>query len=99
MIVQLKLTPKARADLDAIWDYTLRRWGVVQAEIYLASLGKTMQLLVENPGLGTGIDHIKNGYRKFPAASHLLIFKVTPTVFEVVRVLHKSMDIELAFQN
>ena len=97
--MQLKLTPKARADLDSIWEYTAQQWGVDQAETYAASLGKTMQLLVENPGLGTRIDHIKNGYRKFPAASHLLIFKVTPTIFEVVRVLHKSMDIELALQN
>ena len=59
--MQLKLTPKARADLDAIWEYTVRQWSVEQAETYLASVGKTMQLLVENPGLGTEIYHIKGG--------------------------------------
>ena len=90
--MQLKLTPKARADLDAIWDYTVKQWNVEQAETYLASLGKTMQLLVENPGLGTRIDHVKSGYRKFPAASHLLIFKVTSSTVEIIRVLHKNMD-------
>ena len=94
MIVQLKLTPKARADLDAIWDYTARQWDEKQAEIYLASLGQTMQLLVENPGLGTKLDHVKSGYRKFPAASHLLIYKSTPTAIEVMRILHKRMDVE-----
>ena len=52
-----------------------------------------MQLLVESPGLGTKIDHVKSGYKKFPAASHLLIFKVTTTAIEIVRVLHKNMDI------
>ena len=92
--MQLRLTPKARADLDAIWEYTVRQWDVKQAESYLASLGQTMQLLLENPGLGSRIDHIKSGYKKFPAASHLLIFKSTPTAIEIVRVLHKSMDVE-----
>lgn len=92
--MQLKLTPRARADLDAIWDYSVRQWDEKQAETYLASLGQTMQLLVENPGLGTKIDHVKNKCRKFPAASHLLIYKTTPDAIEIVRVLHKSRDIE-----
>lgn len=92
--MQLKLTPKARADLDAIWDYTVRQWGVDQAETYLASLGKTMQLLVENPGLGTRIDYVKSGYRKFPAASHLLVYRANSNTIEVVRVLHKSMELD-----
>ena len=92
--MQLNLTPKARADLDAIWEYTVQQWNVEQAEIYLASLGKTMQLLVENPGLGTKIENVRGDYRKFPVASHLLIFKSTPTAIKIVRVLHKSMDAE-----
>ena len=91
--MQLKLTPRARADLDAIWDYSVRQWDEKQAETYLASIGQTTQLLVENPGLGTKIDHVKGGYKKFPAASHLLIFKSTPYAIEIVRVLHKSMDV------
>ena len=28
------LTPRARADLDEIWDYTADRWGLDQAETY-----------------------------------------------------------------
>ena len=95
--MQLKLTPKARADLDAIWEYTVRQWGVDQAETYLASLGKTMQLLADNPGLGTRIDYVKSGYRKFPAASQMLIYRVISNTIEIVRVLHKSMDVEGKF--
>ena len=90
----LKLSPKAHADLDAIWNYTVQQWNVEQAEIYLASLGKTMRLIADNPGLGTKIDQVKSGYLKFPAASHLLIYKSTPTAIEVIRILHKRMDVE-----
>ena len=92
--MQLRLSPKARADLDNIWDYTMQKWNVEQAETYLASLGKTMRLIADNPRLGTKIEHVKSGYRKFPAASHLLIYKSTPTAIEVIRILHKRMDVE-----
>lgn len=29
------LSPRVRDDLDAIWDYTVQRWGTDQAERYL----------------------------------------------------------------
>jgi toxin ParE1/3/4 len=91
---QLRLTPKARADLLAILDYTIQHWGEEQAEAYLLSLGETMKLLANQPGLGRRIDEIREGYFKFPAASHVLIYRTRPNIVEVVRVLHKSMDVE-----
>ena len=91
---QLGLTRKARADLDAIWNYTAQHWGEEQAEAYLLSLGETMQLLAKQPGLGRKIDDIREGYFKFPAASHIFIFRLTPGAIEIVRILHKSMDVE-----
>ena len=72
----------------------MQRWDVKQAEKYLASLGQTMQLLVEHSGLVTKIDNVKNGYKKLPPASHLLIFMATLGAVEIARVLHKSMDVE-----
>lgn len=91
---QLRLTPKARADLDAIWEYTVKHWGVEQAEAYLLSLGETIKLLSNQPGLGRNIDNIQDGYFKFPAASHIFIFRSQPDAIEIVRILHKSMDVE-----
>lgn len=91
---QLRLTSKARADLDAIWDYTVKHWGVEQAEAYLLSLGETMKLLANQPSLGRNIDSIREGYLKFPAASHIFIFRLKPDIVEIVRILHKSMDVE-----
>ena len=95
---ELKLTPGARADLDATWDYTATHWGVDQAEAYLLSLSETMQFLANQPGLGRNIDDIKTGYYKFLAASHILIFRKSTNAIEIVRVLHKSMDVELHFE-
>ncbi len=91
---QLRLTPKARADLDAIWDHTVKHWGIEQAEAYLLSLGETMKLLANQPGLGRNIDDIWEGYFKFTAASHIFIYRFQPTAIEIIRILHKSMDME-----
>ena len=91
---QLRLTPKARADLDAIWDYTVKHWGIERAEAYLLSLGETMKLLANQPGIGRNIDDIRKGYFSFPAASHVFVYRSQPDTVEIVRILHKSMDVE-----
>ena len=91
---QLSLTPKARADLDAIWEYTVTHWDIEQAEAYLRSLGETMKLLANQPGIGRNIDNIREGYLKFPAASHIFIYRTQPNIVEVVRILHMSMEVE-----
>ena len=44
--------------------------------------------------MGRGIDDIREGYFKFPAASHILIFRVEKGQVEIVRILHKSSDVE-----
>ncbi len=91
---QLRLSPKARADLDAIWNYTAQHWGRDQAEAYLLSLDGTMKLLANQPGLGRKIDDIRKGYLKFPAGSHIIIFRMQSKAIEIVRILHKSMDVD-----
>lgn len=90
----LRLTPQAHADLDGIWEFSVRQWSVDQAETYLRTLNSTMQLLTEQPELGRKIDDIREGYLKFPVASHLLIYRVKPDCIEIVRILHKSSDVE-----
>ncbi len=91
---KVSLTPEARRDLDDIWNYTAGRWDVDQAEAYLRTLDASFQLIAKHPALGRSIDDIRPGYFKFPAASHMLIFCVEKGQVEIVRVLHKGMDVE-----
>jgi toxin ParE1/3/4 len=91
----IRLTPKAKADLDDIWEYTVKQWDVDQAETYMRALDATFNLLALNPRLGRNIDDIRNGYFKFPTASHILIYRLKKAQVEVVRILHKSSDVEM----
>lgn len=60
----------------------------------MRALDATFQLLVLNPRLGRNIDDVRKGYFKFPTASHILIYRVNKAQVEIVRILHKSGDVE-----
>jgi toxin ParE1/3/4 len=94
MMLEIRLTPLARADLDGIWNFTTAQWGMDQAEAYLLGLNTTMAILAGQPGLGRSIDHVRAEYFKFPTASHILIYRLRPGSIEFVRILHKSSDVD-----
>lgn len=37
---EIELTPRAEKDLEAIWDYSFRQFGIVQADEYIGRLGR-----------------------------------------------------------
>ena len=93
-MTSVRLTPQARTDLDGIWTYTAKQWSLDQAEAYMRTLNASFRLLARHPGMGRSIDDIREGYFKFPAASHILIFRIRKGRVEIVRILHKSSDVE-----
>jgi toxin ParE1/3/4 len=94
-----RLSPRAQADLEDIWDYTVDRWGGGQAEryvrdIYLAVEYLAVESLVAAPGLARSCDDIRRGYWKYPVGSHVIFFRRYPYGIDVVRILHSRMDFE-----
>jgi toxin ParE1/3/4 len=93
-MLHIHLSPLAQADLDGIWNHTVAQWDEAQAQAYILGLDASMKLLAENPRMGRSIDDIRKGYFKFPAASHILIYRLTPDAIEFMRILHNRMDVE-----
>jgi toxin ParE1/3/4 len=87
------LTNAAKNDLVGIAKFTQQRWGVDQRDKYLAQLDDMFHQLANHPELGKTCDYIKRGYRKFPIASHVIYYRTFSNRIEIVRVLHKRMDI------
>jgi toxin ParE1/3/4 len=87
-------TPRARADLDDIWEYTARRWGLDQAERYLRRIAEAAESIAEAPGRGRTCDHVREGYRKYPVGSHVLFYREMSDGVDVVRILHQQMDFD-----
>jgi toxin ParE1/3/4 len=92
------LSPRARQDIDDIWDYTAKHWGSDQAERYLRQLQAAIELVAANPFLGRSCEHIRPGYRKFPAGAHVLFYRAEGSRTDVVRILHARMDIDRHFE-
>ena len=77
--------------------YTQISWGLAQRNDYLKVLDNTFHLLAGDPELGINCDYIREGYSKYPQASHNIYYKEykNSQIF-IVRILHKSMDINSA---
>ena len=89
------LSPKAKADLSEIWDYTYSEWGVEQAEKYVRDLWSVMQEQTRELTKSVDIGDVRKGYRKVRSGSHVVFFKVTREgVVDVVRILHQKMDFD-----
>lgn len=93
-MIALRFAPRARVDIDGIWNYTTRKWNTDQAEAYLLAIDQAVNLLRENPRLGRKADDIAHGLFKFPVASHVIYYRLVSGTLSIVRVLHKSMDAE-----
>ena len=89
------LTREAKRDLRKIAIYTEKRWGRDQRYLYVKQFDDVFHFLAKTPLLGKKCDFIKIGYRKFPQASHIIFYREgTKTKITVIRILHKSMDVE-----
>ena len=88
------LSPAAQADLESIWDYTVRHWGEAQAERYTRGIQAACEALGNGTLVSRSADDIRAGYRKATVGSHVMFFRVQGDVVEIIRILHQSMDVE-----
>ena len=87
-----KLRPKARDDLEDIWTYTYRTWGIRQARTYLETIQTTFIELSKNPEIGMTRDEIYKGLHVYPSGKHLIFYFITSAEIDIVRILHERMD-------
>lgn len=83
---------KAAEDLADIWVYSLREWGIEQADRYLDELETALSQLKRNPKLGQRRDDLRPGCFSLRVHQHIAYYWVTPSVVRIIRVLHVRMD-------
>ncbi|MES9991634.1 MAG: type II toxin-antitoxin system RelE/ParE family toxin [Candidatus Thiodiazotropha sp.] len=93
------LTNTARAGLKSIAVYTQKTWGSSQRKSYIKDLDMTFHFLSENPLSGILCDYITPGLRKHSHKSHTIFYELNKKSISIVRILHKSMDVESNLQN
>lgn len=99
MTQRYTLSPRAQSGLDEIWDYTMRHWGIDQAETYIRQLWHDIEAIAANPAIGRACPEVTAGYCKFRSGSHVLFFRLSGGAIDVVRILHgRSVHTEPLFR-
>ena len=91
------LTLAAKTDLKDIALFTHKRWGITQRNIYLKQFDTAFWLLAKSPEIGKACHEIRPHYRKFPQGSHVIFYRQNGSQsIRIIRILHKSMDVNPA---
>ncbi|WP_223453835.1 type II toxin-antitoxin system RelE/ParE family toxin [Pseudomonas sp. GL-RE-19] len=91
-MAEYRLTPAAEGDLEAIWSYTARQWGLDQANRYIDILTSAFAQLAERPKKAPACDTIRPGYRHCSVERHMIYFRITAYGIAIIRVLHDRME-------
>jgi toxin ParE1/3/4 len=91
-MAEYRLTPAAERDLESIWSYTVRPWGIDQAGRYIDALTAAFAELADSPRMAPAVEHIRPGCRRWGVERHRVYCRATAYGIVVVRVLQERMD-------
>lgn len=84
---------QAKQDLIDVWLYTFNEWGEVQADKYLDGLEYSLRLLAEQPLICREREEFEPPVRIYHHEHHMVVYLLMEGGINIVRVLHKNMDI------
>lgn len=88
-----QLSDIADSDIDAIFDYTEKEYGLDKAVAYVSGFEELFISLVDNPELGRTRSEIKQGLRSISKDEHIVFYRILSDHIRIVRVLHGSRDL------
>jgi plasmid stabilization system protein ParE len=88
------LTPRARQDLNDIWDY-IANDNIEAADRVLDALDNAMIKLAKNPGIGHRRDELTDKRHSFLLVySYLIVYRHETKPLQIIRVLHAARDVQ-----
>ncbi|MEI9414202.1 type II toxin-antitoxin system RelE/ParE family toxin [Mesorhizobium sp. Cs1321R2N1] len=88
----IRFSPKAKGDLDDIWDHSLNEWGAERAEAYVRAIHAVIDLVDQFPTIARSASTVRPGLLKYAAGTHVVFFRIGHESITVVRILHQRMD-------
>ena len=97
----IRFTEQADTDLLGIYVYTYSTWNEKQAILYTNGLKEAIDKIANNPERIGMVDRsaVRSGYRSDRYQSHVVFYRIVGNYVEVVRILHKRMDITKQFSD
>ncbi len=87
-----RLSNLAAEDFGAIYEYTWRRFGPLQADKYTHELDATLKLLAKNPLMGRDCQNLIDGARRHDYGQHAIFYMYADDPIFVIRILHQQME-------
>ena len=87
-----KLSAKAAADIDGIYEYTILTFGLEQARAYICGLHHGLEILATHPNSGRDAADLGSGLRRYDYQMHIVFYRPARDGIQIIRVLHQSMD-------
>ncbi|MBV9826814.1 MAG: type II toxin-antitoxin system RelE/ParE family toxin [Alphaproteobacteria bacterium] len=92
-------SPEARTDLDEIWDYYFRVAGRQPADNAVRKITDACRFLEDHPFGGRSRDKVRTGLRSIVALRHVVFYRVSAEIPEIVRVLDGRRDLGEIFSD
>ncbi len=94
-MIKVVLRQEAINDLSDIWEYTLHNWSVNQAENYYQKLNIACKEIGENPDIGKNYPEISKYIFGLKTEKNIIFYQQISNVeIEIIRILHKQMDLK-----
>ncbi len=87
---EVRYSSRALADLREIGTFTLQKWGIQQAEIYLNEIDDSCLLIADHLRIGRVYDSARPTWRRFEQKSHVILYSPRRSGITIQRILHKS---------
>jgi toxin ParE1/3/4 len=91
-MLRLKLSDKAKADLDNIFLHGLMTYGDAAAERYLDELSSQFEIIAESPGIVRERTEIRPPVRLYPFRAHHVLYMTLGDEVVILQVLHRSAN-------
>jgi toxin ParE1/3/4 len=87
-----RISPQARADLDAIWSF-IAADNESAADAVIELITEALGMLADNPRAGRRRPELSPAVRSFPVGSYLICYAQEGGGIKIVRVLHGRQDV------
>jgi toxin ParE1/3/4 len=88
--MKLRVSRRARADLDSIWLYVCKRDGAERAQRLIEGITDKFPLLAAQPGIGRRRDELKAGLRSIPEGNYRIYYNQGRGKVNIVTIRHAA---------
>jgi toxin ParE1/3/4 len=94
-VARYVLTPRARADMEDIWQYGANTWSPDAADRYTDELARILDLIASMPTMGRQRPELSPPVHLHVHQAHLIVYQIHDDHILIVRVLGGRQDWKL----